>query len=111
METTSISPGHFRDPVNGCSFDQIGYHLDLIVKAGLTARSVSHPAIGFMFKEPSWAGHDFLDSIRNPNVWSKTKQVVSAAGGFPSTSWYLRQNRISKSRSRDRRPSSPRLAS
>lgn len=27
-------------------------------------------------------GHDFLDSIRDPDVWNKTKKGALAAGGF-----------------------------
>ena len=27
-------------------------------------------------------GHDFLDSIRDPDVWDKTKKGALAAGGF-----------------------------
>jgi len=28
------------------------------------------------------AGHDYLDSIRDPEVWRKTKQAAAKAGGF-----------------------------
>jgi hypothetical protein len=30
----------------------------------------------------SMDGHDFLDSIRDPDVWNKTKKGALAAGGF-----------------------------
>lgn len=30
----------------------------------------------------TWAGHDFLDSVRSPDVWDKTRAVAAAAGGF-----------------------------
>jgi Hypothetical protein (DUF2513) len=30
----------------------------------------------------TWAGHDFLDSIRDPKIWEKTKKGAEAAGGF-----------------------------
>ena len=30
----------------------------------------------------TWAGHDFLDTIRDDEVWQKTKAGVKAAGGF-----------------------------
>ncbi|ARL86692.1 DUF2513 domain-containing protein [Burkholderia pseudomallei] len=77
-----IAPDNSAVQVEGYSFDEIAYHLDLIVRAGFTERSVSHPAIGFMFRGLSWSGHDFLDSVRSPDVWSNAKQVASAAGGF-----------------------------
>ncbi len=27
-------------------------------------------------------GHDFLNSIRDPEVWNETKKMVQASGGF-----------------------------
>jgi Hypothetical protein (DUF2513) len=30
----------------------------------------------------SMKGHDFLDSIRDPDVWAKTKREAEAVGGF-----------------------------
>ena len=30
----------------------------------------------------SWAGHDFIDSVRDPETWKKTKAGAAAAGGF-----------------------------
>lgn len=30
----------------------------------------------------TWKGHDFLDSVRDPAIWAKTKDGAKAAGGF-----------------------------
>jgi hypothetical protein len=30
----------------------------------------------------TWAGHDFLDSVRDPKIWRATKDRVKEAGGF-----------------------------
>ena len=38
--------------------------------------------MGVNFRSLTWAGHDFLDSIRDPIVWSKTKKGAMEAGGF-----------------------------
>jgi hypothetical protein len=32
--------------------------------------------------ELEWAGHDFLDSVRDPEIWAKTKQGAETAKGF-----------------------------
>ncbi|TBW32844.1 DUF2513 domain-containing protein [Siculibacillus lacustris] len=64
------------------SADQIAYHLDLIQNAGFLEQSRSNPARGIMFCGLSWAGHDFLDSVRNPETWAKTKKGALAAGGW-----------------------------
>ena len=30
----------------------------------------------------TWRGHDFLDSVRDPEIWRKTKEGATKAGGF-----------------------------
>ena len=32
----------------------------------------------------TWAGHDFLDSIRDESVWSAVKKKLTAVGGSAS---------------------------
>ena len=69
--------------VDGYGVDQIDYHLVLIREAGLIDTPGSGPLGGGMpFRRLTWAGHDFLDSVRSPDVWDRTKQAASAAGGF-----------------------------
>ena len=34
------------------------------------------------FGKLTWAGHDFLDAVRDPAIWAKTKAGATAAGGF-----------------------------
>ena len=81
-DNVHITPDDLAVQVDGFGVDQIGYHLALIEQAGFIERSRSAPAIGIMFRGLSWAGHDFVDSVRSPDVWNRTKQTASAAGGF-----------------------------
>ncbi len=37
---------------------------------------------GFKPRRLTPAGHDFLDSVRDPEIWKKTKEGANAAGGF-----------------------------
>ncbi|WP_122928439.1 MULTISPECIES: DUF2513 domain-containing protein [Sphingobium] len=30
----------------------------------------------------SWRGHEFLDSVRDPEIWTKTKEGVAKVGSF-----------------------------
>ncbi len=30
----------------------------------------------------TWSGHDFLDAVRDPAIWTQTKNGAEAAGGF-----------------------------
>jgi hypothetical protein len=61
---------------------QIDYHLSLIREAGFIDDGGVRPAVGLGFRRLTWAGHDFLDSVRDPEVWAKTKKGAIAAGGF-----------------------------
>ncbi|MFM0308365.1 DUF2513 domain-containing protein [Paraburkholderia sp. RL17-383-BIF-A] len=75
--------------VEGYTAEQIDYHLSLLqearfIHAGGLDFGMSGPGFncGVGFRNLTWAGHDFVDAVRSPDVWSRTKQAASAAGGF-----------------------------
>nr|WP_279611841.1 DUF2513 domain-containing protein [Burkholderia gladioli] len=37
---------------------------------------------GCAFGRLSWADHEFLDTVRSPDIWDRTAQAATAAGGF-----------------------------
>lgn len=47
---------------------------------GINASTMS--CRGFLAQRLTWQGHDFLDSVRDPEIWQKTKDGAMAAGGF-----------------------------
>ncbi len=56
-------------------------HLYIMERAGFfgkSARTDTSNSIGVL----SMDGYDFLDSIRDPEVWAQTKEVSSKAGGW-----------------------------
>lgn len=78
-----LKPGDEETRIDGYSSEEVAHHLSLIREAGFinwNKNSVS--MIGITFDRLSWAGYDFLDSIRDPEVWAKTKKGAEAAGGF-----------------------------
>jgi hypothetical protein len=78
-----LNPEDDEIQIDGYSNHQIDYHLSLISEAGLIDSGKSSAVMnGYLFSRLSWAGHDFLDSIRDPDVWAKTKRGAEAAGGF-----------------------------
>lgn len=77
-----FKPGDEDLAVDGFTDEEVSYHLALITEAGLIEHRGSRVMNGFMFSRLSWAGHDFVDSVRSPEVWAKTKKGVEAAGGF-----------------------------
>lgn len=62
--------------------DQVAYHLDLAIEAGLVDQGGSGVMNGFMFRRLTWDGHDFVDAVRDDDIWKKTRQGATAAGGF-----------------------------
>ncbi len=68
--------------VDGYSLDQVTYHLDLLLEAGLIDQGGSGALSEFVFKRLTWAGHDFVDAVRDEEVWQKTRKGALAAGGW-----------------------------
>lgn len=89
LEGLVLHPGaivHFKaddDDIQmpGYTSDEIQYHLRLLVEASFIEPGKGTMQ-GFMFRSITWAGHDFVDSVRSPEVWAKTKKGAEAAGGF-----------------------------
>jgi hypothetical protein len=78
-----IGPHDTEVAVEGATPDEIEYHLQLIRKHGLIESPGSQPLAGGMtFRSLTWEGHDFLDSIRDDEVWRKTKKSAEAAGSW-----------------------------
>ena len=68
--------------VDGHTPAEVFYHLGLIKEARLIHSEGSGRMGSIEFAGLTWAGHDFLDSVRSADVWDKTKKVAAAAGGF-----------------------------
>ena len=61
------------------SQESILYNYRLLEKAGYVENGVStfsSTGAGSL----TWAGHDFVDSVRDPEIWRETKDVASKAG-------------------------------
>jgi hypothetical protein len=78
----TITPDNPRVAVEGYSEDEIAYHLSLLQERGLIEMETSQPLIGIVFTRLSWEGHDFLDAVRDPEIWKKTKQGMDQVGSF-----------------------------
>ena len=64
----------------GHSKEQVNYHLVMLIESGLLKgeESYDRPIISKL----TWQGHDFLDYVRDPEIWQKTKDGAKKAGGF-----------------------------
>lgn len=63
---------------------EVTYHIVQLIEAGLLAGNMKLAGISCLvvIHKLTWAGHDFLDTVRDPKIWEKTKKEVEAAGGF-----------------------------
>ena len=73
--------------IEGRSPDEIDYHLSLIREAGfIDSPGTPRTGLGITFRRLSWQGHEFLDDVRDPDIWRKTKEraktVTTVGLGF-----------------------------
>ena len=61
--------------------DHQQHNFQLIVDEGLI-EVYSAGGGAYCVEKITWAGHDFLDAVRDPTVWARTKEGALAAGGW-----------------------------
>ena len=59
-------------------------HLFMLAEAGLIeAQDASHmQGRRIIVQRMTWQGHEFLDRIRDPQIWAKTKEGARRVGSF-----------------------------
>jgi hypothetical protein len=71
--------------VVGHSSDEITYHVGLLHEAGLVHATV-HVLIGgdafHSVQRLTWSGHEFLETVRDPEIWRRTKEGAAQVGGW-----------------------------
>lgn len=60
--------------------DKLKYHLDLMEEAGLIDIMFRSAGGSIIVESITWAGHDFLDSVRDPAIWKATKAGAEGLG-------------------------------
>jgi Hypothetical protein (DUF2513) len=63
-------------------FETVAYHAQLLVEARLLKALISEASnsrypIGVMVERLTWAGHDYLDTVRSETIWSKVKATLA----------------------------------
>ena len=81
------SNGHFdgRIYLEGYTADQIGFHVYLMIEAGLIegvdATTYDSQGPEAIPSRITWFGYDFLDACRDEGRWKKAKEIFDRAGG------------------------------
>jgi uncharacterized protein DUF2513 len=53
--------------------EKVAYHLRMLIGAGFITGKVPQEGVPLVSKL-TWQGHEFLDDIRDPEIWTKTKE-------------------------------------
>jgi hypothetical protein len=72
---------HGDSPIDGYDAGECFYNLRLAIDAGLVRAGQDHGS-AVAVHGLTWKGHDFLDQIRDPEIWRITKEGAKQAGGF-----------------------------
>lgn len=84
FETTSddvaIALGTEGTGLSRSDAERLEYHLTLLEESGLAKFTTTGE--GWLVDGLSWRGHDFLDSVRDEEIWARTKEGAKAAKGF-----------------------------
>lgn len=66
--------------IEGYSSQQINYHIKMLAQIGFIKAHDFSSFDGELWlpKELTWNGHEFIDSIRNDNVWQKIKEKLGS---------------------------------
>lgn len=70
----------------GESKESVEYHLTILEDAGFVERKIVRPfehgvALDMGWRI-TWAGHEFLDTVRDPEIWRKTKNGADQLGSW-----------------------------
>jgi hypothetical protein len=68
--------------IPGHDYLEVAYHIQILDEAGfLEAEDLgSHDGYAWRAKRLTYKGHEFLDTVRDPVVWRKTKELAAKAG-------------------------------
>ncbi|MCA1441270.1 DUF2513 domain-containing protein [Ensifer sp. IC4062] len=70
--------------IDGRPRDEVTEHLFMLAEAGLIeGRDASHlQGRNFLVLRMTWNGHEFLDGVRDPQIWAETKEGAKKVGAF-----------------------------
>ena len=77
--------------VDGYKDEEIKYHAYLLGEVGLanvidiTCNESESPQA--LVHSLTWAGHEFLDSAREDNIWNQAKEKITKVGGASLPIW------------------------
>lgn len=84
IEASGQDPREWIDlEIAGKSSEEVAYHVQLLAEAGFIDAQELSSSDGYDWKAKrlTYQGHEFLDTIREPEIWRMTKDNAKKAGG------------------------------
>ena len=88
LKIESLDAPRLKDLMNSTSdeeYEKLSEHLSLLIdQAGFLTGIKAHTYGGknWLNIRLTWTGHEYLDNIRDPEIWQKTKEGAQKVGGF-----------------------------
>ncbi|RYH00340.1 MAG: DUF2513 domain-containing protein [Alphaproteobacteria bacterium] len=79
-DETATALGTEGSGLSQAQAERLEYHLKLLEDAGFA--EFTKTGEGWLPERLSWKGHDFADSVRDEEIWRRTKEGIIAAKGF-----------------------------
>ncbi len=57
------------------------YHINLLVIGGFIEAERNSASVWYI-ERMTWHGHDFIDSVRDNDIWKETKNAAKSVGGW-----------------------------
>lgn len=85
LETRPEHKAELDLPIEGYDVATLRYHVLLLAQAGLVDFEPEKTKTGRIIRAHvfglNWAGHEFLDAVRNDKVWKKLLKYAKEKGG------------------------------
>ncbi|TXN73413.1 DUF2513 domain-containing protein [Methylobacterium sp. WL6] len=85
FDIATVSSSEPEITIDGYSVDQTDYHMSLLYEAGLITSGADTDMMmdgTWIFRRLTWSGHDFIETVRDPEVWKRTKSGAGKLGGL-----------------------------
>ncbi len=69
-------------PMSREETERLEGHLNLLENAGYIEVEMRAGGGTIIVGDITWAGHDFIDAVREPKVWTETKSRAEKVGGW-----------------------------
>jgi hypothetical protein len=67
------------------AYERLAYHVEMLIEEAGFVRGVdasSMDGADWLNLRLTWRGHEFLDTIRDPDIWRRTKQGAEKVGNW-----------------------------